>query len=173
VIHYVWCTLQLAIALLLVAPGVVQAQAWFEYRPAGAGYRIEFPQNPVVASTEVQTDAGTVKMYTATLSLDKTAFIATHAVFPRGVVTNPAVQLNNARNNILAANGTRLLQEQNMTVGGVPAKRIEVEQTDNLIIVLVVVSGDWLYQAIVVAVKGNENSSDSERFLSSFALVPR
>jgi hypothetical protein len=45
--------LSLCLALLLAGIGNASAQSWSEYRPAGAGFRIEMPGAPEVKQTNV------------------------------------------------------------------------------------------------------------------------
>ena len=84
--------------------------------------------------------------------------------------------LGRGRDNVLRMKASRKLRsDQNLSVGGAPAKRIIIDDSDGnqVIIDLMVVSGDILYQAITASPKGGENSPDVQRFLSSFALVAR
>jgi hypothetical protein len=43
---------------------------------------------------------------------------------------------------------------------------------DQVCVLLHVMRGDQLYQAIAVVSAGQENSADTQRFISSFALLP-
>ncbi len=163
----------LILLLLLAAPFAAQAQ-WVEHRPPGAGYRIEFPRTPTTSSQDVPTDVGTVKLYHATVEIGQTmAFVALHNVFPAGSVKDPKAALDRGRDGALRAPSRKLVEERRMTVSGAPATRLVVEETKQglILIALIVVSGDNMYQAIFVSPKGGENSPDGQRFLSSLALV--
>ena len=164
----------LVLLLLLAAPFAAQAQQWVEHRPAGAGYRIEFPRTPNVSSQDVPTDVGVVKLYHATVEVGQTmAFVALHNVFPAGSVKDPKAALDRGRDGALRAGTRKLVEERRMTVSGAPATRLVIEETTQglVLIALIVVSGDNMYQAIFVSPKGGENSPDGQRFLSSLALV--
>ncbi len=64
------------------------AQQWVEHRPAGAGYRIEFPSPPTVSSRNLQTPAGPTMLHEA-LFQEKggsSLLMAAHTTAPRGPV---------------------------------------------------------------------------------------
>lgn len=164
----------LALLFLCAAPLVAQAQQWVEHRPAGAGYRIEFPRTPTVSSQDVPTDIGTVKLHHATVEVGQTmAFVALHNAFPAGSVKDPQAALNRGRDGAIRAASRKLLEERRMTVSGFPATRLVVEETAQklVLIALIVVNGDNMYQAIFVSPKGGENAPDGQRFLSSLAII--
>jgi hypothetical protein len=160
---------------VLAAAAVAHAQQqWVEHRPAGAGYRIEFPGQPTVESQEVKTAAGNVTVHVAKVDVSNVGFVALHNSYPKGAVGNPKDALIRGRDGALNKPGRKLRSEQNLSVGGAPAKRIIVDVDGGQVIIdLIVVSGDNLYQAITASPKGSENSPDVQRFISSFALVAR
>ena len=166
-----------ALALLfLLAPLAAQAQEWVEHKPAGAGYRIEFPGQPVLSSRDITTDVGAVKMHIAVVERGPSiAFVALHNSFPAGAVGEPQAALDRGRDRALATGRRTLLKEERITVSGAPALRLIVEDVNDsaILTILAVVSGDSLYQAIYVVPKGLQDSPEGRRFLSSFALVPR
>ena len=97
-----------------------------------------------------------------------------HNSYPKGTLGDPTDALSRGRDNVLRMKASRKLRsDQNLSVGGAPAKRIIIDDSDGnqVIIDLMVVSGDNLYQAITASPKGGENSPDAQRFLASFALV--
>jgi hypothetical protein len=167
----------LVLMFVLAAAVVAHAQQqWVEHRPAGAGYRIEFPGQPTVESQAVKTVAGNVTVHIAKADVGNRGFVAMHNSYPKGALGAPTDSLNRGRDGMLKAKTSRKLRsEQNLSVGGAPAKRVIVDDSDGdqVIIDLFVVSGDNLYQAIIASPKGSENSPDVQRFLSSFALVAR
>jgi hypothetical protein len=69
----------------------------------------------------------------------------------------------------------RILREERLKVSGMLATRLLVEEPRAQLRMqaLVVVRGDDLFQAIFAAAIGGEDSPDGQRFLASFALVPR
>jgi hypothetical protein len=157
--------------LLLTASLVAQAQQWVEYRPAGAGYRIEFPEPPTVAPTQT----GSFRMFVASVERGTEAFMATYCDCVDGsIAADPEDVLDIVRDGGIENAQGRLREERRLTIGGATARRIVFDiQWDNRVgVALIVLSGTQLYQAIVVTPAGGENSVDSERFLSSFALVP-
>jgi hypothetical protein len=167
----------LVLMFVLAAAVVAHAQQqWVEHRPAGAGYRIEFPEQPTLDAQEVATTAGNVTVHIAKVGIGDVGLVSMHNSYPKGTLGDPTDALSRGRDNVLRMKASRKLRsEQNLSVGGAPAKRIIIDDSDGnqVIIDLMVVSGDILYQAITASPKGGENSPDVQRFLSSFALVAR
>jgi hypothetical protein len=168
----------LLLMFVLAAAAVAHAQQqWVEHRPAGAGYRIEFPGRPTVESQEVDTGAGKITVHIAKVNIGKDVeLVAMHNSYPKGTLGDPTDSLARGRDSVVNLSPSRKLRsEQNLSVSGAPAKRIIVDDSDGdeVIIDLMVVSGDNFYQAIIGSPKGSENSPDVQRFLSSFALVAR
>jgi hypothetical protein len=166
----------LVLMFVLAAAGVIHAQQqWVEHRPAGAGYRIEFPRQPTVTSEAVKTAVGDVTLHIAEVNVGQhVSFLALHNAYPKGALGDPLDALSRGRDSVLKEKPIRKLRsEQSLSVGGAPAKRFIIDEGSMVIVDLAVVSGDNLYQAIYVSPQGSESSPDGQRFLSSFALVAR
>ncbi len=168
----------LLLALLFVVVGSVgsaSAQQWVEHRPAGAGYRIEFPAAPTVQTRD--SDAGSGKLTTASYDgPGDIEFLAIHNdSSTTGKVDDPQAAFDSARNSAIAAVSGKMREETRLTVEGLPARRIVVDIADPklTITVVAVLKGQRLYQAIAVVPRGQEDSADVKRFFGSFHLVPR
>ena len=160
--------------LLLAAPVATRAQQWIEHRPAGAGYRVEFPREPSVSSQDVPTAVGVMKMHHAAAEVGPTmAFVALHTVYPPGSVKHPETALDRGRDRAVRGETRKLVEERRTTVSGAPAMRLVIEDTRQqlILVMLIVVRGDNMYQAIFASPKGSEESPNGERFLSSLALT--
>ena len=167
--------------LLIVVLGSLapaSAQDWVEFKPQGAGYRVEFPQAPKVQIQDVQTTAGTRHMGMATFeSLRDGVLLSFMTTFPErpNVYTggDPQVLLDRLRSNAVSAVNGRLREEKRITVDGQPARRSVIDMPkDQVAVVLHVMRGDQLYQAIAVVSAGHENGADTQHFIDSFALLP-
>jgi len=116
-------------------------------------------------------------MHVAKVDVSKDIELATmHTSYPKSAIGDPMNALGMARDSVVNLTPSRKLRsEQDLSVGGAPAKRIIVDDSerDEVVIDLMVASGDDFYQAIISSSKGSENSPDVQRFLSSFALVAR
>jgi hypothetical protein len=174
--------LRLLSALLFVALSVApaRAQQWVEYKDATAGYRVEFPQAPKVQTQPVQTTAGTRQMGIATFDRERDGVsISYMTVFPERPATwngDPQVTLDRVRDNAVRAANGKLREEKRLTGGnGEPARRFVIADMPKgqVGVVLQVMKGDQLYQAIAVVSAGQEDSADTQRFINSFALLPR
>lgn len=151
------------------------AQQGVEFRPPGAGYRIEFPAQP--QPWEESSDPNAPKMYGAELETEGgTLYYGSVYNEMRNPNGNPEAQLDAARDGAVRGNkGSTLRSEQKIMIGGVPARRIIIDVTpDKLVIVqLMAISGGRLYQATWTGPLGRENGPEPGRFLGSFAFVPR
>ena len=152
-----------------------QPQKWVEYKPAGAGYRIEFPEVPRQSQDEVSTGAGPIRMQVAQVGGDADiVYIAMRSEYPaRALPDDPQAALDAARNaSVKNVNGV-LREDKKLTVGGAPARRllIDIPEGRRVGVVLIVLEGNRLYRAVSVMPAGQEGSADLKKFLDSFALV--
>src|SRR5262245_10820173 len=96
------CRSLLVLMFVLAAAVVADAQQqWVEHRPAGAGYRIEFPEQPTVRSQEVNTAAGSVTVHIATVNLGVVELVAMHNSYPRGALGDPMDALGRGRDSVV------------------------------------------------------------------------
>jgi hypothetical protein len=170
--------MRFATVLLLTVFGLCGtsiAQQWREYRPAAAGYRIEFPGTPQPVTRTVQTPHGEATVTVSVLARDKGAFISNHTVLPAEIKqVDPQAVLDDGRDAGVAQVKGQLRDERRLTVDGAPARRIVIDIPPNKVsLLLAVLDGEMLYQAMYVGYRGSENEPDAERFLGSFRLVDR
>ena len=173
--------LRLPLALLLFVLGSIasaSAQGWIEFKPPGSGYRVEFPQPPKVQIQDVKTSAGTRQMGMATFESQRDgvllSFMTTFPERPH-VYTggDPQVLLDRLRDNAVSSVRGKLREEKRITIDGQPARLSVIEMPkDQVAVVLHVMRGDQLYQAIAVVSAGQENGADTQHFIKSFALLP-
>jgi hypothetical protein len=168
------------VLLAFVGLGSARAQDWAEYKDDAAGYRVEFPQPPKVQLQPVMTTAGPKRMGIATFEREKDdVYISFMTVYPdRPAMWNgdPQVTLDRVRDNAVRAANGKLREEKRLTgANGEPARRFIIADMPKgqVAVVLQVMRGDQLYQAIAVVSGGQEDSADTQRFISSFALLPR
>lgn len=165
----------LVLAFSSLAPAA--AQDWVEYKDAPAGYRVEFPQAPKVETQLVRTSAGDRRMGVATLSIERNGasleFMTVIPARPHIYSPDPQITLDRTRDNAVRAVNGRLREESRLAIGGEPARRNVIDMPDGRVaVVLQVMRGDQLYQAIAVVSGGAESTADTEHFISSFALLP-
>jgi len=146
------------------------AQQWQEYKPAGAGYRIELPGTPESKSREQPTPSGPATVTMARVAQGSRGYLTSHAVYqPNALPSDPQQALDNARDGALK--GGKLVSEKRLTVSDTPARRIVLENSGQVVHLLIVVKGNMMYQALYHQPQGGDLPADVERFLSSFALV--
>ncbi|TWT01165.1 hypothetical protein [Reyranella sp. CPCC 100927] len=146
------------------------AQSWQEYKPAGAGYRIELPGTPDVKSREQPTPAGNATVTMARVAQGKSGYLTSHAVYQAGALpSDPQLALDNARDGVLK-NG-KLVSEKRLTIGDTPARRLVLESSGQVVHLLIAVKGNMMYQALYHQPQGGDLPPDVERFMSSFKLV--
>ena len=149
-------------------------QQWIDYRPTGAGYRVEFPAKPVEDVRDVTTDVGTIKMRTSSVDIGGKVFMTIDSLYPASVsMGDPEINLDGARNSgVRNVEGT-LRAEKRLSVANAPARRmvIDMPRTNQAADALIVLDGRRLYQAVYVGPRGTEEAPEVRRFLSSFALL--
>ena len=117
----------LLLFLVLAAFTPATAQQWVEHRPAGAGYRIEFPGAPAIESEDRHNKAG--RPYKLTMASYQPSrnvvFMVSHADWePTAVDPDLQAELDRARDGGLQNSKGTLLEEKRLTVGDTPARRI-------------------------------------------------
>jgi hypothetical protein len=165
----------LLLFLVLAAFTPATAQQWVEHRPAGAGYRIEFPGAPAIESEDRHNKAG--RPYKLTMASYQPSrnvvFMVSHADWePTAVDPDLQAELDRARDGGLQNSKGTLLEEKRLTVGDTPARRILADIPQGRTVQLIVLSSSRIYHVIALVPAGWEDGPDIKRFLQSFALVP-
>lgn len=169
--------LLLLAVLSSVAPA--NAQKWVEYKPQGAGYRVEFPQAPNVVSEDVKTNSGVRRIGAASVEVRRDGVSLTFmtplperpSAFTGG---DPQAVLDRVRDDTVSWVNGRLREDKRITIDGQPARRsvIDMPQDRQVCVLLQVMRGDQLYKAIAVVSAGQEDGADTQRFINSLALLP-
>jgi len=162
----------LVVGLALAAIANSAAAQWIQHRPAGEGYRVEFPGRPQASQQEVQTQVGPVLLSLYTASWGGLNFLTVYNRYPNDAP--PERRLDGARDGAVRNVKGVLRHEDVLTVSGSPARRITVDVPHQQLVAvqLLVVRNNSLYQAIIVGPPGSESSADAVRFINSFALEP-
>jgi len=172
----------LPLALLLVvlssfAPA--SAQKWVEYKPQGAGFRLEFPQAPTIVRYDSKTGSGVRPMELANFESRREGvsltFMTTLPERPAGFTDgDPQAVLDRVRDDTVSWMNGRLREEKRITIDGQPARRsvIDIPEDKKVCVLLQVLRGDQLYKAIAVVSAGQENGAETQRFIDSFKLLP-
>jgi hypothetical protein len=156
-------TIFIALAAVGLLPAEVRAQSWQEYKPAGIGFRIELPRKP-----DIQTDnsSGRTSIMAIATYRDLSFFVAHRDPGPGASAA--ADRLLDA---IVKAHAEKkkVLRANNDPVGGLPSRRILVQEAGKLPEELrLIVINDRLVQALFI---GPADDPLGKRFLDSFALV--
>ena len=163
----------LSLAILGIAASAEAQQSWVEYRPAGEGYRVEFPAVPKITKEDINSHLGKASFtYAEYESKGGFILVAMQTVYPSSPPDPQAFLDIASASGVKSANAT-LREEKRLTVGGKPARRMIMEMPDKLVgVALVVLNGNHLYNTMAVVPQGQESSADVQRFIESFALVP-
>ncbi|MBV9833045.1 MAG: hypothetical protein JO055_01475 [Alphaproteobacteria bacterium] len=167
----------LCVAIMLVlaaSAAAARSQSWREYRPAGAGYRIEMPGTPKVSPVPVSRNGEATTMIEAAVEVSGALYVATHAFYePRVLIgKEPRQLLIDAMNG--TAKGHMLRDNKEISVAGFPARDFIIEQKGNIIWVMrTAMRENCLYQIVVAMAGGTPDRPDTRRFIDSFDLVPR
>src|SRR5258708_10413099 len=153
--------------------GSASAQQWVEHRPQGAGYRIEFPTAPTVNITAVDTEPDSAKMTIARYEgSGNVELLSIHDDYPTTTkVANPQAAFDSARNSALEAVKGKLREEKDLSIDGLPARRIvvDVPEVKLTVVALIVLKGRRAYQAIAGVPPGQGTSATAHRSLNSLA----
>ena len=164
-------------ALIAALAAPTWAQQWVEFRPAGAGYRIEFPGQPTPFTEDAGPAGRSVQMFGGELELEGSKIYYSSAYNElRNPGANPDAQLDGARDGAVRGNpGSTLRDERRLMIGGAPGRRlvIDVHSQKLVIVLLITVSGGRLYQVSWTGAPGRENEPNVNRFLNSFGFVAR
>lgn len=162
-----------AIAIVLTFTGPAWAQTWSEYRPAGAGYRIEMPDTPQVSSNEVTTKIGRIQITMAMIDKNPIAFIVGHNDYPKDYVAGTTADkiLDGVRDGQVGKD--KLIGEERLKMDTYPARRISILKGKEITVSHIVLVGTRLYQASYIGPLGTEKGADAQRFMNSFAVVAR
>jgi hypothetical protein len=164
----------IVLSLAMFGAHFAGAQQWIDYRPSGAGYRVEFPAKPTEDSRDLATSAGKVQTKTSAAEIGDRVFLTVYSVYPSNApINDPQSSLDRARDgSVRNVNGT-LRSEQRLIVNNAPARRvlIDIPQSNQAADSLMVLDGHGFYQAVYIGPRGTEGTPDAKRFLSSFALL--
>ena len=171
--------LPLALLLVVLSFAPASAQKWVEYKPQGAGFRLEFPQAPTIVRSDSKTGSGVRPMELANFESRRNGvsltFMTALPERPTGFTDgDPQAVLDRVRDDTVSWVNGRLREEKRITVDGQPARRsvIDIPEDNKVCVLLQVLRGDQLYKAIAVVSAGQENGADTQRFIDSFNLLP-
>jgi hypothetical protein len=179
--RYTLGTTMIRLHLLLafvVAVGFARASSaaaqtqWTEYRIAGGDYRIEFPAPPKEVVKKLPSGIPT---YSATVKPDDdTYFSVSASPIASSMLSKPTeILLDIARDAQLRGTKGTLREEERLTVGDAPARRLIIDASRFVLYVLLVVKGNQFYQVLYVSASGHESQADMLHFLGSFAALPK
>lgn len=95
-----------------------------------------------------------------------------HSEYAPGAITAAEDFLTETGDTGVRLGGGEIREDVRSNMDGATARRLVFDSRDNAVGVLVlIVRGNTLYQALYVGPRGTETSSDVRRFVSSFALV--
>ena len=161
------------VVLAFVVPPAAVAQSWIEYRPAGAGYRVEMPGTPIVSSEDLKIEGGrTVTQIRAIVDKRRMAYMTSHADYPDDIVqgASPDTLLKRMRDAMVQNRKVR--RDVTLAISGVTGREfVTIDRNGFVMITRTVLSGNRAFQVIVGGPDGIEAEPDTLRFLESFTLV--
>ena len=154
----------IALGIVAAVPANANAQSWEEYRPDGGGFRVEMPGTPKLETK--QSKAGNPDYY-ATVAFQNMAFLAVYSAVDDNNPADSEILLDAVVQGM--SEGKKLLSSKKEMIGGYPARRVLIEDTDkDHFEARVVITDKRLIQALFGGPRGNPLG---QRFLDSFALV--
>jgi hypothetical protein len=163
----------LFVIALLVISGRASAQNWIEYRPTGAGFSVEMPGQWSESARDINSAAGPLKLYVASVNAAPTSYVSMYTVYPSAFRAGTFEStLDAMRDGGIAKVHGRLRSEEHLRVGNFPARMVFVETPDGRIIIgKFVIIGAALVQALVECPSGRENDPAIVHFLQSLKAV--
>lgn len=103
-------------------------KAWLEFTSAG-DFTVLMPGKPEEKSAPMETAAGTMKIYVAPLITEVATYVVAYTELPVAVSDPEAVQrmLDGAVSRVVGMDKNKLVSESNISLGGVPGRRFEVD----------------------------------------------
>ena len=163
----------LAASVLALSGATAAAQSptkWIEVRPAGDGFRIEFPGMPTITRDTVPSAIGPAPRDSAVLAYKGSEYSVELITY--GAPSPPEYALDIYVSAI--AKDAKLRSQTRLKVGPDAARRLVIEMEDGKVIlsVLAVTDGTRFYDVLCLSPRGEETSVSVERFIDSFRLTP-
>jgi hypothetical protein len=165
----------------VIADAIAQQQ-WVEYRPAGAGYRIEMPGTPKVSTRELQHKIGRLKLTEAEIELGDEYLSVSYVDMPPERMTNSNVNsiLDGARDGAISGmaidgNKATLRSERRLIMSGYPARHLiaDVPGLRLVSVMRIVLVGNRQITASFAGFSGSEMRPEVARFIDSFVVLSR
>jgi hypothetical protein len=159
---------------LALLPLEARAQQWAVYQPEGIGYSVELPGEWKIETEDMNTKAGTVKLYTAGLGAPGRWYASAYCSYPEKFVHAATVTsvLDGAQNGAVENMKGKLRNETRIIISNLPGRHFIVDAPGNLVTVAnIFMIGNTLVQAIVVGPQGIELEPDTIRVLQSLKAV--
>ena len=162
-------------ATVLALPGPALAQTAVEFRPAGGGFRVEFPGKFSVRTEDVNTRLGPTRVVTAEwVRADGGKCYAVHTRhFSGDMGEDPQRTFDRLRIGRTVKGNVR--SEQRFLLENNPAQRQIVDWTGAtrpVIVALDVARRGDLYSIFCIVDRGQEAMPDVQGYMNSFALLP-
>lgn len=167
-----------AVGLLSLAiTGGAQTPSWQPYSNTSDGFRVLFPSDPEVSKNSVPVGADSYELRSYVAQVGSTAlYVGVCDYGAKGAVADPEAVLKGAKDGAVQHMNAHLLSEKAITLEasqGVSRGVEFVAENDKLhFTARMYMAGGVLYQSMVISPLG-EGFSDTDRFLNSFAILPR
>ena len=163
-----------ALILPALACPVAAQDGWVEYRPANAGFKVDFPGRPRVSSEETSTRFGRAHMIAARYERhDGAKFYANFTAYPPAAAAEPASKILDSLKLARTVKG-KVRAEQRFMLAGLPAQRHTIDWhagTRPVIVALDVIRTAAVYSIFCIVDFGQEDDPAVARFLDSFAVL--
>ncbi len=158
----------------LTCPAATQ-DGWVEYRPANAGFRVEFPGRPRVSNRETSTRFGRAHLIAASYEGDDAdKFYANYTVYPAAAAAEDSSKLLDSLKLARTVKG-KVRAERRFLLAGLPAQRHMIDWqagTRPVIVAFDVIRTAAVYSIFCIVEYGREDGPVVTRFLDSFAILP-
>jgi hypothetical protein len=137
-------------------------------------FSVKFPGTPTTTAQKNTVGGFQIdtNLFLVTLNSGSVTYLVSYSDYPTEITSNqtPDQALNNARDGQVASVQGKILSDKSLTKDNIFGKEIEISSTSNYIRTRIYISGQRLYQLVVVYPEATKSLGDIQTFLDSFAL---
>lgn len=119
-----------ALLMAFVGCGEKQAPKVQVFSPESGAFTCDLPGSPTVTTESVNTPSGAMEVKAYTVAKSEVTYAAKDGAIPQGLA--PDAALNAVRDEIVKTSGGKLLLENPLTLGEVPARELMIEMPEGM-----------------------------------------
>ena len=173
----------LLLIFLTISKSFAQDCNWLTTKDYERGYRIDFPQKPVVQSQEIATEVGSLTMdmnmvdLSANSTSDNMLYMVAYTAYPEGSdYDNEELQhsmLDGTVNGAVTNVNGKLISSKNIVLNGYNGRYAKISIYDDTIIISLktILVNNELYLLQIMTETSKQSNENIDKFLDSFDLI--